>query len=189
MGDPRRWPSPWDWWRLWQRRRHRRSGIQTADDGQLVAPGRQRLVDEAQPHIPPFRGRYIRTAVRPISGRPAVRRKNGREAGLGSGRGLRQGRLRRNHGIQQRQRQRHADSAQETTPGNIFLAQVHGYASFCCIRFRLLAGKALLLFHVHVERRALHDAQDQRRKTIIVTAGVAHDRANHRHVLIFNPAP
>src|SRR5258708_25326837 len=35
----------------------------------------------------------------------------------------------------------------------------------------------------HLKRLALHDAHDQRRKTVIVRAGVAHDFAHGGHVV------
>ena len=63
-------------------RRHRRGRIETADDRQLVLPRRQRLMNEAKPDVAAFRRRDVRTAIGPIGGRPAVRRKDRREARL-----------------------------------------------------------------------------------------------------------
>ena len=40
----------------------------------------------------------------------------------------------------------------------------------------------------HLERRALHDSFDNRRKTISIARGIAHDGAHRRHVVVFDSA-
>src|SRR6059036_1481292 len=46
-----------------------------------------------------------------------------------------------------------------------------------------------LLLRLHLKRRALHDAENKRRKAIIVSSRIANDRPNHGHVVIvYGPA-
>src|SRR5690349_15084237 len=40
----------------------------------------------------------------------------------------------------------------------------------------------------HLKRRAARDAQDQRREPVILAGGIAHDRADCRHVAILQTA-
>src|SRR5262245_61525445 len=43
--------------------------------------------------------------------------------------------------------------------------------------------------HVHLERLALHDRENDRREAVVVAGRLAHDRSDQRHVLILDAPP
>ena len=82
---------------------------------------------------------------RPVGHHAAVRDEAQPEPDLRVGGGLRQRRLGRNHGIEQRQRHRHAHAAQKRPARKVLLGDA--------------ASLGLFSLDLHLERRALHDAQ------------------------------
>ena len=96
-------------------RRFRRLRPDAAQDDGLVLDVLERLQDVRQ-----LVGQRTLLLRLPVAGRHSVREEDAHEAALRSGGGLRERRGRRNHRLEQRQRQRHAGAAEKRPAPNVF---------------------------------------------------------------------
>ena len=99
------------------------------------------------------------------------------------------GSQRRNHRIQQRQRHRRPRATQKSRGADrCFLGDQCSWIFLPHCSRDLLPGGRRFRYRdsSHLKWNALHDSDDQRRKTIVVAAGVcSRDRAHGRHVVVF----
>src|SRR5215471_6916916 len=92
-----------------------------------------------------------------------------------SRRGLANRRLRGNHAIEQRDPDRHACSFQKRPARNELLGKEH------------IASLIALLLHSRLEWTALDDSHQDRQEPVMISIGIAHNRAYHRHILVLHP--
>jgi hypothetical protein len=96
---------------------------QTADDRHVLADGLERLQDEGKLRVAARRRRL------PLRLQRAVREVDEAEPRGGRCRGLRQSRSRRDHRVEQRQRDRSAGTLQNRTAGQMLACQKHSGTS------------------------------------------------------------
>ena len=110
----------------------------------------------------------------------AVRQVEEPRAGLRCGRGLRQRRACRHHGVEERQSQCHAAAAQERAPGQVLLGQEnrHRCLPYGCVvaataAVALDATVCVFFGSLPPERIAVHDAVDERAERVVARGGAA----------------
>ena len=136
---------------------------QAADDDQLIRERRQRRQDRRQLEVAALALRLPVVHAGDVH-RHAVRHVDEPQAATGLAAASRRRRQRRHHRVEQRQRQRDAQAAQERPPRQRHLGDDHRSRPSCPF---VSAGSS------HLKRRALDDAQDERRREAVVVRGRA----------------
>ena len=134
--------------------RKRRLVRQAGDDEQPVAERRERLEDRRQLEaraVGRRRPLLHLDAVRHVDDRQPARRRRTRPRAASE---------RRHHAVEQRQRQRGAEAAQERPAGQRHLGDEHHACLSIPMQLPISATDGVL-GHSHLKRHALHDAQNQ----------------------------
>src|SRR4029453_8300102 len=99
----------------------------------------------------------------------------------------------------QRQGESHSGTTQERPTRNVSLRDKHVVlASYtfdapvaqafrpAAAGLKPRATRVVAGFHPHLKRSALDDAEDDRRKAVVVPGGVSDDRSDNRHVVVLD---